>query len=129
MTLPARSYPLSLPDALTELRDALGANYGAETDDATLTRALNRDAVTVDGAVHPRPWATAKRLIEFNTEYEVSKGLQARIDRKLKALDDQQREADLAAGIEGLVPNPAADDAQRLLALYGSGVHDNEAVL
>ena len=46
MTLPAPEFPLSLPDALQHLRDALGANYGAETDDATLTRALGVDAVT-----------------------------------------------------------------------------------
>ena len=104
MSLTAPTYPLPTPDALQALRDALGDNYGAATDDTTLTRALGVDAVTVGGAVHPRPWATAARLIRFNTEYEVNKGLQARIDRKLAGLERQQAGADARAGIEAYLP-------------------------
>ena len=110
MTLPAPEFPLSLPDALQHLRDALGANYGGETDASALTRAMGVDAVVAptgpSGAAqaHPRPWATAARLIRDNTEYEVNKGLQARIDRKLAGLERQQAGADARAGIEAYLP-------------------------
>lgn len=105
MTLPVLTFPLSTPDALQHLRDALGDNYGAATDDVTLTRALSVDAATVGGAAHPRPWATAARLIRDNTEYEVSKGLNARIDRKLRGLDDRQMQMDALAGILHQLPS------------------------
>lgn len=109
MTLAAPTYPLDLPSALQHLRDALGENYSAATDDATLTRALGVDAVYVGASastseqVHARPWATAHRLISDNTEYELDKGLKARIDRKLAGLVRQQASADSAAGISELV--------------------------
>ncbi len=116
MILAPREYPLSLDAALLDLRDALGDNYGAATDDATLTRALSRDAVQVAGQVHPRPWATAARLIRMNTEYEVTDGLQAKIDRKLAALDAEQCQADAAAGIAAAVAAlEGEDDAERWL--------------
>lgn len=99
MTLAAPEFPLALANALQFLRDALGANYGAETDTETLTRALGVDAVTVNGVAHPRPWATAARLIRWNTEYEVTGKLSARIDRKLQQLDAQQAQMDALAGI------------------------------
>ena len=109
MTLTGPTFPLSQDAALEHLRDALGANYGGPTDSTTLERALGVDAVPVEGTVHLRPWATAARLIRDNTEYEVSKGLAARIDRKLQGLDAQQARADRAAGILALLPG--ADDA------------------
>lgn len=129
MTLAPRSYPLSLSDALQELNDALGANYGAERDDVTLTRALSRDAL-VDGesVVHPRPWATAARLIRWNTEYEIGGSLNARIDRKLSDLEDQQAEADLTAGISDLIPKPDEYEAQARMSIYASSVLENQAV-
>lgn len=104
MTLAAPQYPLSVPDALTALRDALGGNYGGATDDVTLTRALGVDAVWDGTAAHARPWATAARLIRENTEYEVDKGLAARIDRKLSGLEATQAQADAQAGITHLIP-------------------------
>ncbi|MFB9991228.1 hypothetical protein ACFFLM_04425 [Deinococcus oregonensis] len=105
MTLSAPTFPLDLDDALQRLRDALGANYGAPTDGATLTRALGDDALLVEQAVHARPWATAARLIRENTEYEVNKGLEAQIDRKLAGLDTKQAQMDALAGILHLLPN------------------------
>lgn len=97
------NYPFTESDALTALRDALGDNYSAATDDTTLNRALAVDSVSVDDASHVRPWSTAARLIRWNTEYEVDQGLQARIDRKLRQLDNQQKLADQAAGITNAV--------------------------
>ncbi|EYB68923.1 hypothetical protein DEIPH_ctg013orf0028 [Deinococcus phoenicis] len=88
---------MSEADALQHLRDALGENYAGATDEATLTRALWVDAA--GGRL--RPWATAARLIKFNTEYEVDEGLKARVDRKLAELADTQRGADAAAGRSG----------------------------
>lgn len=120
MTLTASTYPLGLPDALQFLRDALGDNYGAATDDGTLTRALGVDAVDVADKTHPRPWATAARLIRWNTEYEVSKGLNARIDRKLQQLDAQQARADAQAGIAEAVAKAFGDGDQCGLAWSGS---------
>ena len=127
MTLTAPDYPLSLSGALQHLRDALGANYGAETDEPTLTRALGVDAVAAptgtDGAaqVHPRPWATAARLIRDNTEYEVNKGLAARIDRKLGGLDRQQAQADALAHITAYLPDSQSEGADlRLIGRSGS---------
>ena len=126
MTFTAPEYPLSLPDALQHLRDALGANYGAETDEPTLTRALGVDAVVAptgtDGAarVHPRPWATAARLIRDNTEYEVDKGLAARIDRKLQGLERQQQQGDAQAGITAYLPGTGDDERRLLLGQSGS---------
>ena len=111
-----RTYPLTLEEALQELRDGLGDNYGAATDEATLTRALRGDALQVGEQVHPRPWATAARLIKMNTEYEVSEGLQARIDRKLAALEAEQGQADTEAGIAELVAERQGEDgAERWL--------------
>lgn len=107
MTLPAPEFPLTAVQALQHLTDALGANYTGATDEATLTRALGVDAFTHDGVVHARPWATAARLITDNTEYEVTKGLEARIDRKLAGLDTQQTQADAIAGILHLLPASA----------------------
>jgi len=104
VTLAAPQYPLSVPDALTALRDALGGNYGGRDDDATLTRALGVDAVWDGTAAHARPWATAARLIRENTEYEVDKGIAARIDRKLGGLESTQAQADAQAGIAHLIP-------------------------
>lgn len=108
MTLTAPTYPLGVNEALQHLRDALGANYGGPTDDGVLTRALGVDAVMVNPQVHARPWATAARLIRENTEYEVDKGLQARIDRKLLGLDRTQAQADAVAGITHLIPGDEA---------------------
>ncbi|WP_295818878.1 hypothetical protein [uncultured Deinococcus sp.] len=121
MTLTGPTSTLDQDAALEHLRDALGANYGGPTDTPTLERALGVDAVTVEGTVHPRPWATAARLIRDNTEYEVSKGLSARIDRKLQGLDAQQARADTTAGIQVLDPS---DDRWP----PRSGVVDTQAV-
>ncbi|MBZ9712183.1 hypothetical protein [Deinococcus multiflagellatus] len=110
MTLTAPTFPLTPAVALQHLRDALGANYGAETDDTTLSRALSvdgvRDAPPTDPAAqfHVRPWATAARLLKDNTEYEVDKGLKARIDRKIQGLEATQRQMDALAGITAMVP-------------------------
>lgn len=115
MTLAARTYPLTLADALQYLRDALGANYGAETDDATLTRELGVDAVAVPtgtggaAVVHARPWWTAKRLIKFNTEYELDYKLKAQVNRKLRELEQMQAAADAVAGITDFLPRTGAD--------------------
>lgn len=108
MTLAAPQFPLALADALLFLRDALGDNYGAATDEATLSRALSVDAIiqrTGDNVttVGLRPWATAARLIRWNTEYEVGGQLSPRIDRKLQQLDAQQAQMDALAGISALV--------------------------
>ncbi|WP_161884057.1 hypothetical protein [Deinococcus alpinitundrae] len=97
--------PLSTDEALTHLTDALGVNYGAPTDEATLTRALKVDGVTVEGVAYPRPWATAARLIADNTEYEVGGELAARIDRKLAVLARTQLSMDAAQGITAYVPS------------------------
>ncbi len=110
MTLSAPTFPLNAADALVRLTDALGANYGGPTDEPTLKRALGDDAVVKETVVHPRPWATAARLIRENTEYEVNKGLQAQIDRKLAGLELKQAQMDSLAGITDLVPQGA--DAQ-----------------
>lgn len=107
MTLTAPTYPLGVDEALLHLRDALGANYGGPTDEGTLTRALGVDAVSDGTTAHARPWGTAARLIRENTEYEVDKGLQARIDRKLLGLDRTQAQADAVAGITHLIPGDA----------------------
>lgn len=80
-------------DALQHLRDALGSNYEGATDDGALGRALRVDAQ----GDRLRPWATAARLIKFNTEYEVGGDMQARIDRKLAELEQTQRGADATA--------------------------------
>ncbi|MVN88634.1 hypothetical protein GO986_18010 [Deinococcus sp. HMF7620] len=104
MTLTVPEFPLSLAAGLQHLQDALGEGYGGNLDTDALTRALSVDALRVDTAVHPRPWATAARLITDNTEYEVSKGLNARIDRKLSGLEEQQMQADAIAGILHLLP-------------------------
>ena len=99
--------PLSKSEALAHLTDALGANYGGDTNEAVLVRALGVDSVADKaGALYRRPWATARRLIADNTEYEVSDGLTAQINRKLAGLDRTQRGMDLAQGISALVPNP-----------------------
>ena len=95
--------PLTLSDALEHLTDALGANYGASTDEEVLQRALKVDRLLVGTETHYRPWATAARLIRDNTEYEVTGEMQARIDRKLGGLDLTQRGADMAAGILDLI--------------------------
>lgn len=113
MTLAAPTFPIPGEKALQHLLDALGANYGGPVDDVTLTRALGVDALTVETAVHPRPWATAARLIRDNTEYELDKGLKARIDRKLDGLWLQQRSADRQAGIISLLSAPDEVTAPR----------------
>lgn len=95
--------PLPPAEALTHLKDALGVNYAAPTDNATLTRALTVDGVTVEGIFYPRPWATAARLIADNTEYEVGGELNAQIDRKLKTLLRTQLSLDAAQGISAYV--------------------------
>lgn len=130
MTIAAPQYPLSLDVALQYLRDALGDNYGAATDDPALSRALAVDAVIKpisisEGQVHTRPWATAARLIRWNTEYEVGGQLSARIDRKLQQLDAQQAMADAAAGITALVK--ALEGPQSGLTMLGGAV-STEAV-
>lgn len=125
MTNPALTYPLATEDALQHLRDALGANYAGAVDTPTLERALSVDAVTVADLAHLRPWATARRLIMDNTEYEVNKGLQARIDRKLQGLLDRQAQADDAAGITAYVPQSATSGAASVPA---SGAQDVQAV-
>lgn len=89
MTRPAPT-PMTEAAALLHLRDALGENYSGPTDPDTLKRALELE----QSGEQFRPWATAKRLIKFNTEYEVGGELRARIDRKLAELDELQREAD-----------------------------------
>lgn len=133
MTLAAPEFPLGLPAALQHLRDALGASYGADTGDDALTRALEVDAVTAptgpDGAaqVHARPWATAARLIRDNTEYEVNKGLQARIDRKLEGLDRQQGQMDALVQITAYLPGNR-DDGQALQSMGVSGSVPTEGV-
>lgn len=129
MTLTRLQFPLELGPALKELGDALGENYGGPVDTESLTRALARDAV-VDGesVVHPRPWATAARLIRWNTEYEIGGKLNARIDRKLEDLEEQQREADMTAGISELIPDPNEREARERMSLYASGVFLNESV-
>lgn len=100
MTLPAPS-PFEI--ARQHLLDGLGANYGAATDVPTLDRALLVDATQAGETVTLRPWATAARLIRFNTEYEVDGDLRARIDRKLAELEQTQRDADASArGSSGL---------------------------
>ncbi|MBZ9753181.1 hypothetical protein K7W42_20300 [Deinococcus sp. HMF7604] len=104
MTLTVPEFPLSLTDALKFLRAALGEGYGGDTDTDALTDALSIDALQVGTVVHPRPWATAAVLIKFNTEYEVSKNLDPRIDRKLSALELKQTQADAVAGILHLLP-------------------------
>ena len=109
MTLTAPKFPLSEAEALTHLKDALGSNYGGATDNATLTRALSVDGVTVGADFHARPWATAARLIRENTEYEVASGLVGQINRKLRGLDAQQRQMDLLAGIYHLLPRVEDD--------------------
>jgi hypothetical protein len=96
---------LSVTDAEEHLQDALGANYAGPTDEDTLRRALTVDAVKLGSTRHYRPWATARRLIIGNTEYEVGGELTARIDRKLRALLEQQQAADLQAGVDHLVPD------------------------
>lgn len=134
MTLAAATFPLALPDALQFLRDALGDNYGASTDDQTLTRALGVDAVSAPtgegGAAqaHARPWATAARLIRWNTEYEVSKNLNARIDRKLQQLDAQQAAADAQAGITDVVAETFGADDGRCSGSAHSGSLPTRAV-
>ena len=90
MTAPAA--PMTEADALQHLRDALGANYDGPGDDSTLKRALQVDA----RGEQLRPWATAARLIKFNTEYEVGGELQARVDRKLAELEQTQKDTDAA---------------------------------
>ncbi|GGO32703.1 hypothetical protein [Deinococcus humi] len=118
MTLTAPEFPLSEADALTHLKDALGSNYGGATDPATLTRALSVDGIhdgppSMEGVqFHVRPWATAARLIEENTEYEVNSGLAARIDRKLQSLKAKQRQMDALAGILHLLPSTAEEWGQ-----------------
>ncbi|WP_161883853.1 hypothetical protein [Deinococcus alpinitundrae] len=97
--------PLPTDEALTHLTDALGVNYAAPKDDATLTRALTVDSVTVAGIIYPRPWATAARLIADNTEYELDEGLKARVDRKLATLARTQLSMDAAQGITAYVPS------------------------
>lgn len=97
---------LTLTDALQALRDALGENYGAATDDVTLTRALAVDEVVNDDVVHPRPWGTAVRLIKWNTEYELTGELRARIDRKLGQLVALQAREDVRQGVDHLVVRP-----------------------
>lgn len=106
MTLAAPEFPLTAVAALQHLTDALGANYTGATDEATLTRALGVDAfAAADGTVHIRPWATAARLISDNTEYEVTKGMEAKFDRKIRGLETQQTQADAIAGILHLLPS------------------------
>lgn len=112
MTLTAPTFPLAEAEALQHLTDALGSNYGGPTDPATLTRALSVDGVTVGDEFHARPWVTAARLIEENTEYEVSSGLAARIDRKLGSLKAKQRQMDALAGILHLLPSTAEEWGQ-----------------
>ena len=124
MTLTAPTFPLAEADALTHLTDALGSNYGGSTEPGTLQRALSVDGVTVGAAFHVRPWATAARLIAENTEYEVTSGLAARLDRKLTSLKTQQRQMDLLAGIYHLLLRPEDDWAVG----QGSGSVPTEAV-
>lgn len=97
--------PLPPAEALTHLTDALGVNYAAPTDAATLTRALSVEGVTVEGSFYPRPWATAARLIADNTEYEVGGELNAQIDRKLAVLARTQLSMDAGQGITAYVPS------------------------
>lgn len=128
MTLAGPTFPLDLSSALQHLRDALGDNYGGATDEDTLTRALGVDGYAAAGDVfHARPWATAARLITDNTEYEVDKGLRARIDRKLKGLTLKQTQMDALAGILHLLPS-AQDDATRDFYGMGSGAVGNRGV-
>lgn len=105
MTLTAPTFPLTETEALTHLKDALGEGYGGPTDETTLLRALSVDGVSVVAVFHARPFATAYRLIKFNTEYEVDKNLKARIDRKLGQLLVQQRQMDALAGILAFLPD------------------------
>lgn len=114
MTLTALTYPLSDMEAVRILSGRLGVNYAGQTDPATLAFELSVDAVTgADGTVHARPWFTARRLIIDNTEYEVSSGLDPRLDRKLAELLRQQGTADSAAGISDLVPGSEEADGPR----------------
>ena len=104
MTLAALTYPLSDTEAARILSGRLGVNYAGPTDPDTLAFELSVDAVVgADSQVHARPWATARRLIIDNTEYEVSSGLDPRLDRKLRELAAQQGAADATAGITDLV--------------------------
>lgn len=103
---------LTVTDALEHLTDALGPNYGGTVDEDALNRALGVDSLTVARPVdsvtsvttlYLRPWATAARLIRFNTEYEVGGELTARLDRKINALLLLQRGEDMANGILELI--------------------------
>lgn len=94
MTAPAPTPPTP-EEALQALLDALEGNELADKPPAFLQRALAVDQV---GAVL-RPRATAARLIEENTDYEVTGELRARIDRKIASLKRTQRQHDALFGV------------------------------